>query len=1149
LQLSSRQSSKTTLLTVLRSHASARPEHRLYTLLGGDGRELGAITFEALELQSRRIAAALQAVARRGERAVLLYAPGLDYITGLLGTMQAGLLAVPAYPPDPTRLERTLPRLRAIVEDAQASVILTTSQIVAVSEAFGGREPELRGLRWVATDTIPTGAEAEWRDPGVCADDLAILQYTSGSTGSPRGVMLSHSNLLSNLALITGNFQADASCTQVSWLPPYHDMGLIGGILAPLYVAAHSVLMQPLDFLRQPALWLQAITRYRATHCGSPNFGYELCNKRVSPEQRAGLELSSWRLAFCGAEPINPRVVERFCDGFAPYGFARGAFLASYGLAEATLHVTSRPHGSGPLVLGMQSEALERGRAVPAVGDAARRIVSCGRPGAGVEVAIVEPSSRRRCDPGEVGEIWLRSPSVASGYWNQPERSAATFQAYMATGEGPYLRTGDLGFECDGELFVAGRLKDLIVIRGRNLYPQDLESTASDSHPALRAGCAIAFAIDVDDEEHLVVVQEVDPRRSTNFDEMTAAIRRDIAEQHGVQPHAVVLLAPGALFKTTSGKVQRQASRRAFLDRTLTPLAQWQAQPEARAVPPDAEPRTRTEQVLADLWCELLAVRGVSRSDNFFACGGHSVLAIQVAWRASQATGVHVPVSAIFEWPVLADLADYMDRAERQWQLPPLRPAARDQRVPLSFSQEQLWMAQTLAPAGRAYNLSAGLCLRGALDLNVMVRALAGLVNRHEILRMYVELHDGRPYLAIAEQLPVALVDEDLRSLPADQRATELARRLEDQASAPFDLGQAPLFRMASFRTADDEAVLALTLHHITCDGWSINLLLSDLAALYNALLAGSTPSLPAATTRYADVAVWQRTWMAGEVLDRHIDHFVRRLSGDLPVLALPLDHPRTHCITGAGATVVQPFEPELGAAIEHLGKTLGATLHMTLLAGFLVLLHGYSRQEDLILGTTVAGRVLPEMEPVVGCFINNLVLRFDLQAKPSFRELVAQVRGESLAAYDHQTLPFEKLLEVLNPRREPGVSPLFQVVFGVQNTAQESLAFTGLDFEWLRPASEVARYDLTVWIEPSPKRLQVTWTYRSELFERATIEDMAEAYRAILHRAAADPDLGVATLAMASRADHDRRAVRQQALGDSLRRIKRRSSAIDEIG
>jgi acyl-CoA synthetase (AMP-forming)/AMP-acid ligase II len=456
-----------TLLELLRSRAETEAGRRLYLQLGDRGREESSITFDGLELKSRQIAASIQAQASAGERAVLLYPPGIDYIAGLFGAICAGVIAVPAYPPDPSRLERTLPRLRAIIRDSQAKVVLTTAAIKSMATFMMQQAPDLQALQWIATDQISDGAEANWRDPQLRGSDLAVLQYTSGSTGIPKGVMLRHDNLIENLRLIIRLFDLNRESVEVCWLPPYHDMGLIGGILAALGAAFPSILMPPLTFLKQPQLWLQAISRYRGTHCGGPNFGYELCVKKISAEEKAALDLSSWRVAFCGAEPINPRMVERFARELEPHGFARNAFLPCYGLAEATLLVACKPHDTAPILRSMVAAELEQGRAEPVARETpgARALVSCGRTGEDHAVVIVDPATCVRCAPGIVGEVWVSGPSVASGYWQREQESATTFAARLSPGgEGPYLRTGDLGFESEDELFIVGRLKDLIII-------------------------------------------------------------------------------------------------------------------------------------------------------------------------------------------------------------------------------------------------------------------------------------------------------------------------------------------------------------------------------------------------------------------------------------------------------------------------------------------------------------------------------------------------------------------------------------------------------------------------------------------------------------------------------------------------------------
>ncbi|HEX2222817.1 MAG TPA: fatty acyl-AMP ligase, partial [Thermoanaerobaculia bacterium] len=489
-----------TLAGLLRVRAAERPDRVAFTFLADGEVEGGRLTYAELDHQARAIAAALRQTLAPGDRALLLYPPGLEFIAAFFGCLYAGVIAVPAYPPRPN--DRSQSRLRSIAHDAEPRAALTTSAILA---GAGDLAPELAVLRWLPTDALPPfGADAEgfgFADgDGISEpepDSVAFLQYTSGSTAAPKGVMVTHANLLHNERMIGEAFGQDEDTVVAGWLPLYHDMGLIGNVLQPLHAGARCVLMSPVAFLQKPLRWLEAISRYRATTSGGPNFAYELCVRKTTVEERARLDLSSWKVAFNGAEPVRETTLERFAEAFAASGFRREAFYPCYGLAEATLFVTGGELGRFPRVEVVDAAALERNEVRPAFdGDPARRLVSNGRAWLGQQVVLADPETGLECPAGRVGEIWVAGPSVARGYWRNPEATERDFGAFLADGQGPFLRTGDLGFAAGGELYVTGRLKDLIIIRGRNHYPQDLELTAERSHPDLHAGGGAAFAVD-----------------------------------------------------------------------------------------------------------------------------------------------------------------------------------------------------------------------------------------------------------------------------------------------------------------------------------------------------------------------------------------------------------------------------------------------------------------------------------------------------------------------------------------------------------------------------------------------------------------------------------------------------------------------------
>lgn len=573
-----------TLVELLSYRAQNQPEQRAYVFLEAGEREVDGLTYQELYLRTQAIAACLQSLVAPGERALLLYQPGLEFITAFLGCLHAGVVAVPAYPP---RRNQSLSRLQAIVADAQPRVVLTTTALLDTLKQRPDQDLNLNlaELHWVATDRLTSKLAKAWQEPELTSNTLAFLQYTSGSTGNPKGVMVSHGNLLHNSAIIQQCFGHTADSRGLIWLPLYHDMGLIGGVLQPLYSGFPVTLMSPIDFLQKPFRWLQAISRYKVTTSGGPNFAYDLCVRKVTPEQRSCLDLSSWEVAFTGAEPVRAQTLEQFAATFESCGFRREAFLPCYGMAEATLIVSGGLKTALPIIHQIEGAALEQNRVVK-VSDSwdARQITGCGRGWLNQKILIVNPD-QTPCSEEQVGEIWVSGLSVAQGYWQRVEETEQTFYAYLATGEGPFLRTGDLGFLQDGELFITGRLKDIMIIRGQNYYPQDIELTVEKSHPALRPNCGAAFAVDFKNSERLVVVQEVERSylRKLDVKEVIGCVRQAVAAQHALEIYAAVLVKTGSIPKTSSGKIQRRACRSGFLTGSLNVVNDWSENPQGKA--------------------------------------------------------------------------------------------------------------------------------------------------------------------------------------------------------------------------------------------------------------------------------------------------------------------------------------------------------------------------------------------------------------------------------------------------------------------------------------------------------------------------------------------------------------------------------------
>ncbi|MEU5692130.1 fatty acyl-AMP ligase [Actinosynnema sp. NPDC020468] len=560
-----------TLPDALRTRSEEQPDDVAYVFLHNGEEPRETLTYRGLDEGARSRAGALTALGAAGGNAVLLYPSGLEFIHTLLGCMYAGVGAAPAQVP---QHRNGIRRMRRIADDAGTTTVLTTAAVrQSLLEQFGDL-PELAGLTFVDTAALPATDWEPGEGPG--PDDVALLQYTSGSTGDPKGVVVTHANFLANVAETDELWPCEPDGTVVSWLPMFHDMGMLFGVVMPLWAGIPAYLMAPESFIRRPARWLEAIARFRATHSAAPNFAYELCVRAAAAGNTADVgDLSSWRVAANGAEPVRWQTIRDFLDTFAPNGLDPRAMCPGYGLAENTLKATGSRHDRATEPLWISAAALGEGR-VEVVGEsaAATPAVSSGVAVSGTVVRIVDPVTHHACPPGSVGEIWIDGPCVAAGYWGRPERSEETFRARVVGLPGAHLRTGDLGFTHDGELYVTGRLKDVIIRKGRNIYPQDVELSAETAAPGLHPNCAAAFSVDDGRAERLVVVVEADGRalRATPPAALAELVVAAVHADHRLRADEVLVVRRGALSKTSSGKVQRRACRKRYLEGDLVPV-------------------------------------------------------------------------------------------------------------------------------------------------------------------------------------------------------------------------------------------------------------------------------------------------------------------------------------------------------------------------------------------------------------------------------------------------------------------------------------------------------------------------------------------------------------------------------------------------
>jgi amino acid adenylation domain-containing protein len=1119
---------ETTLTNLLRSRVQQDPARTIYTWLVDGERPGASFSHADLDRRARSIACRLQALNLQRNRALLLYGPGLSFVESLFGCFYAGVVAVPAYTPG---LGRDLHRIEGIQRDADCGVVLTASgSLEEVSRVVSRIAPHAVCM---ATDTVEDVGDSDWRHPGTAPDQTAYLQYTSGSTSAPKGVMVTHANVLENLKYIAAQGGFDQTSVSINWLPHFHDMGLIYGIFQPLFSRFPAYLFSPAAFIHRPLRWLTAISRYSGSHCGGPNFAYDLCVDRVSPEECSMLDLNSWRVAFNGAEPVLSGTLERFARYFAGCGFRRNSFYPVYGLAEASLKVTSGEPGSGATHCRIDAVQLQKHKVrIAEAGASGHTVIGCGRPGPLHEIVIVDPDTAIPCAADKVGEIWVSGPSVAAGYWRKTDETDRTFRAFLNTGRGPYLRTGDLGFLYNNELFITGRLKDCVIIRGRNHYPQDIEKTVEESHPALRRNGSAAFSIEKEGREALVVISELNRKHRGGLKEVVEAVRKGVAEAHEVQISAVVLIRSGALPRTSSGKVQRHACKAAYSGNTLpvlekSVLVSWGAENSQSHISREsvlAEAAAGRRSMVADYVLHLLAhtlhhsSEEVAGALSLAGLGMDSLAIFDVRHRIARDLHITLPVGDLLDANVDAIATAILLQIESVPQEPAvraeLRSTDRPPLVPLSSSQEQVWLIQRLFPESCAYNELLLIELNGALDLAAFRKAVHEVVRRHEILRTnFIEV-EGEARQVVQEysspDVPVIVLDEE-------SAQEQLAAAVTAGAQRSFRLDQEPPVRFSLFKSAPQKHLLLLVAHHIVCDGVSLGIFVDHLGTLYDAYTREVEAVLPELRLQYADYAVWECDWLKGAVAEKQLGYWRRQLA-DPPVLSLPTDYPRPTVMGDRGGRVELQLPDELTESIKELGRRHDVTLFMVVLAAFQMLLSKYSGQQDIVVGSPVANRNLAGTENMIGFFVNTVVLRTKVEGIQSIGDLLRQVRRTALAAYENQDVPFAQLVKELRPDRDLGRTPLFQAMLVFQPPPLgKKLHYGGLRLNVSDMDAGVAKFELTLRVVENSPRLRAFLEYSQDLFQSDTIRRMATHLEVLLQRMAETPALHIDQLSLLS--------------------------------
>ncbi|MEL6160846.1 MAG: amino acid adenylation domain-containing protein [Cyanobacteria bacterium J06554_11] len=1110
------ENSPETFTEVIRRATDDHPEREI-VFVEADGRQQ-VQTYAQLRERAEKMLAGLRAHQLQPGEIVILFVGDEDFISAFWSCLLGGFVPVPMTP-NLKRKEETQAKLKHAWTTLHQPLIVSSESLI---EASGMEQMLSQNLaqhstaeaspRLATVDSLLANEPArDWHESK--PEDLAYIVMSSGTTGIPKMVQMSHTVVTTRFIRgYSRKLSATSRNILLNWMPFSHSAGL--QVVRPQW--DQVIYMQTDVVLQEPLRWLDAIDRYGVTNVTLPNFALGAIADRITEETAHSADsesvrawnLSTLRRIGVSTEAIVPRTARIFLKLLLPHGLSGQSLHPNYSMSEVGAMTTSN-HWS-PLDI-----------------DDSDRFVEVGQPDLGCSIRIVDEQEQLMTE-GKTGRIQAYSPVMTPGYHQDPDRTASVF-----TADG-WFRTGDLGFLRNGQLTVTGRHKELIIINGRNYHSTEIESVV-EGVAGLEKGYTAACATrrEGSNTDELVVFFHAQTSKQDELNTLLKHIRRTLNQEMGVNPAYLLPVEKVEIPRTTSGKIQRLTLKKQFeAGKFNTVVSQIKSLIEQSQQNTFVAPRTETEQMLASIWSPLLKINRVGVEDNFFELGGHSLLATQVISRIRKYARLDLPLHTLFAKPTISQLAAVIDDTLTTDSAVPLTKRAEGQAtIPLSFAQQRLWFVQQLEPKSRAYHLTKALRLQGALNINALQRSLTTLVERHEALRTrFVQ-----PVVVestAADNLPIQIVDppkaielplidlSDSSNIPAperslEERETALQSVLSKETRRLFDLAADLMVRATLVRCSPDEHVLFVTMHHIASDGWSMGIFKRELSILYQAYAARLSNPLPTLPIQYADFAVWQREWLAGKVLETQLNYWQQQLAGAPPLLALPTDYPYPAQPCYSGASVAFSLSPALTDDLKALSQQHSATLYMTLLAAFNTLLCRYSQQDDIVVGSPIASRDRPELEELIGFFVNTLTLRSDLSGNPSFQTLLARVKETTLGAYAHQNIPFEELVATLKPERTFGHSPWFQVMFVFQNQPLRDIELPGLTISPFKRKHKQGNvmFDITLFMKETSAGLTGKLVYKTALFEPETIRRMAGHLETLLGAVVVDPQQPIAKL------------------------------------
>ena len=1083
-------------IDILLNQSVKKPDSIAYTYLeDGENIEIN-ISFSHLCEEAKKIAAYLQSVCKKGDRVLLFFPHGIDFIKAYFGCLFAGVIAVPSYPP---KMNRSIERLNAILKNCEARVILSnaTININKIRKFLASTESFVIQL----IENIDDGITNSWVYPELKDDDIAFLQYTSGSTGIPKGVMVSHKNLVENEKVISQSFKLNEQSIVVGWLPFYHDMGLIGNILQPVYSGFRAVLMSPIHFLQDPFRWMTAITKYKATVSGGPNFSYDLCVERITDEQLKKLDLSSWKVAFNGAEPVRAKTLEYFAKKFTSCGFNKKSFMPCYGMAETTLMISGNEYQKVPTYRKYSLNQLS----VNANGSLAKggiNLVSCGKPHF-YKVKIVN-EQKNSLPEDKVGEIWVQGESVAKGYWNRPLETKECFDAYLNDGEGPFFRTGDMGLLKKGEILVTGRLKDLIIINGRNYYPQDIEDSVTESHTKCINGSCAVFSIETEENEKLIVVCEVNNPEKEEISTILQSIKEKVFTDFSLQIYKIALIRRGTILKTTSGKIQRKACKEAFLDKTLNIVHESECNTlDNISIETEEIEYSTDEKTILDIINKLVEKNHVKLSDNLFGLGFDSIKIAHLSMLLSEELDVEVSVELIFENPVISQLTKKiteLDKSERE-SVPSIEKA---EYYKLSPSQLAIWFDQQFKKESNSYNIPIVYKLNSKFNFSKFEQAFKYLISKYEVFKTSFHLINDLPVQKISDFSNAELGYLEFN----DDNEKDFNDYIKNIVREIIALDKPPLFRANIIKNKSNEYYFIWVIHHIITDGNSIKLLLNELIDAYEYLLTDNYRLESNFTNpfQYKDYAGWINAKLNSGYFKNSKQFWRDQFKGELPVANLPYDYSIDNNQSHIGATCFFKIEKELKDRITELAANENSSTYMVLLCAYILMLNKITGQDDIIVGSPAINRDFSEFKELPGLFLNTLLIRNKVDGKLTFKEFLAAVRKTTTNSLSNRGYPFFKIIEDLNIKTEPGKFPVSSFFFNGLNFIDKKDASLIFDLFKADMGLDI-NFDLNLYFAESEHEIILRFDYKKALFKSDTIEAFILKFKQIIEKACAIPD------------------------------------------